>query len=162
MKYPVCYHFDFCTTNTCLNWPQSESIARVDEIHTGPSYARTKASRRATSESYTTRIRVKNSDLPHGTLSHFVTKVLPLAFQVAGVLGPWESIIDDDIIAIWNLVFDSRYPIASGDVKGDLFLTVKTLVRRHSVYHSLVISLTIICPGQAGYLDVASQIRYGC
>jgi len=134
--------FYFCATNTCLNRTQYESITKVDEIHTGPLRARTKAGRRAASESCNTRIRVKNSDLPQGTLNDFTSKVLPLAFQLAGVLGPWESIDDNNVISIWNLAFDSHYPIASGDVKGDLFLTVKTLVRRHPIYYSLVISLT--------------------
>jgi hypothetical protein len=153
----VCYRS--ILHNQCLNRPQS--ITKVDEIHTSP--VRAKVSRRAASAG-PGRHRVKNSDLPPGTTNLFVSKVLPLALETAGVLDPWESLHDEDIINIWNVVFGSPevyHPIASGDVTGDLFLAVKGLVCR-AVYYSLIMSFTIICPGQAGYLDVASQIRYGC
>jgi hypothetical protein len=133
-----------------------QSLTRVNTIHTSP--LRTKASRRA--DASTGRYRFKNSDLPPGTADHFAKEVLPLAFDTAGALGPWECPDDEDIITIWNLVFSSpdNHSIASGDVKGAIFLAVKGLVS--PVYYSLIMSLTIVCPGQAGYLNVASQILY--
>lgn len=133
----------------------------MDEIHTSP--VRAKVRRRAGSTG-SGHHRVKNSDLPPGTTDLFASKVLPLALETAGVLDPWECPHDNDIIDIWNLVCGSQngHRIAIGDVKGDLFLTVKSLVRRAVYYSLIVILFTIICPGQAGYLGVASQICYGC
>lgn len=156
-NHRVRYHFNFRTTNFSTH-PQS--ITRVEEIHTSP--VRPRVSQRAASTG-PARHRAKNSDLPRGTTNRFVNSVLPLALETAGVLGPWECPHDDDIIDIWNQVFGSPndHPIASGDVKGELFLAVKGLVRC-AVYSYLILPFTIICPGQAGCLDVASQVCYGC
>lgn len=130
----------------------------VTEIHTAPK--RTKVSQRADTSTGHTSNRVRNADLPPNTTNGFAKEVLPLAYETAGVLGPWECPDDEEIICIWNMVFGSDHPIAGGDVKDGLFLTVKTLVRC-AVYYLLIL-FTIICPGQAWYISVASQICYRC
>jgi hypothetical protein len=56
-----------------------------------------------------------------------------MAYESTGVLGPWEFPEDEEIIIIWNLIFGDDHPITSGDVNGELFLTVKTLVR-HTLF----------------------------
>jgi hypothetical protein len=136
------YYFNFLRANQCLNHPQS--ITRVDEIHTSPS--RFKVGRRTDASTGTGRHRLKNSDLPAGTADRFAKEVIPLAFEVAGVLDPWDTIINDDIIDNWNLVFNDDHPIASGDYTGDVFLAVRSLVRC-LVYYLLIMSLTIVCSG---------------
>ncbi|KAF8488564.1 hypothetical protein F5888DRAFT_1910766 [Russula emetica] len=105
-----------------------QSLTKVNTIHTSP--VRTKVSRQA--DASTGRYRFKNSDLPPGTADRFAKEVLPLAFDTAGALGPWECLDDEHIITIWNLAFSSPddHPIASGDVKGVVFLAVKGLVKR--------------------------------
>lgn len=79
-----------------------------------------------------TRHRVKNSDLPHGTVNRFAKKVLPIALDTIGAEDPWGCIEDKEIIYIWNLVFGADgandHPIASGDVGSAVFLAVKSLV----------------------------------
>ena len=112
-----------------------QSIAKVEEIHTAPS-------RLKRSETNMGRTRVKNSHLPFGTTDRFAKEVLPIAYDTTGALGPWECPDDNQIIIIWNLVFGSPadHPIASNDVKGDLFFAVKSLVRR--VIYSLTLFTT--------------------
>ncbi|KAH9994563.1 hypothetical protein BJV74DRAFT_795391 [Russula compacta] len=104
------------------------SITRVHKIHTSPLHTKAKVSQQA--DSNTGCHRVKNSDLPPHTIGHFTKDVLPLAFEVTGTLHPWEYPSDEQIIAIWNLVFENDHPIVSGDVKGELFLAVKGLVKQ--------------------------------
>ncbi|KAH9973149.1 hypothetical protein BJV74DRAFT_889091 [Russula compacta] len=103
------------------------SITRVHKIHTSPLHTKAKVSQQA--DSNTGHHRVKNSDLPPHTIGHFTKDVLPLAFEVTGTLHPWEYPSNEQIIAIWNLVFENDHPIVSGDVKGELFLAVKGLVK---------------------------------
>jgi hypothetical protein len=104
-----------------------QSITKVEEIHTTP--LRSKLSRRT--DGNAGRSRVKNSDLPLGTADRFARKVLPIALDTTGALGPWECPDDEEIIIIWNLIFGSpnEHPLTINDVKGDLFLAVKCLVR---------------------------------
>jgi hypothetical protein len=103
----------------------------VDEIHTSP--LRAKANQRTTSIRPGC-CRVKNSNLPSDTANLFVSKVLPLALETVGILGPWECPCNKDILIMWHLVFGSQndHPIADSNYKGDLFVVVKSLVR-HAV-----------------------------
>lgn len=82
----------------------------------------------------------QNCNLSSKTTERFVRKVLSLAYEIVGVLGPWDQPYDEDIIAVWNLVFKDEYPIISGDVKEDLFLAVKGLIR-HSISYLLIVCL---------------------
>ncbi|KAH9972901.1 hypothetical protein BJV74DRAFT_889127 [Russula compacta] len=105
-----------------------QSITRVHKIHTSPLRTKAKVSQQA--DSNTGHHQVKNSDLLPHTIGHFTKDVLPLAFEVTGTLHPWEYPSDEQIIAIWNLVFENDHPIVSSDVKGELFLAVKGLVKQ--------------------------------
>ncbi|KAF8470971.1 hypothetical protein DFH94DRAFT_696791 [Russula ochroleuca] len=112
-----------------------QSMTKVKDIHTTPlcvkhSSRRSNGSTRlGIGRSQASQARL--SDLPPGTANHFSKKVLPLVFDAAGVLGPWECPNDNKIIVIWNLIFGSPndHPIASSDVNGDLFLIVKHLIK---------------------------------
>ncbi|KAH9959515.1 hypothetical protein BJV74DRAFT_799944 [Russula compacta] len=86
------------------------SITRVHKIHTSPLHTKAKVSQQA--DSNAGRHRVKNSNLPPHTIGRFTKDILPLAFEVTGTLHPWE------------------YPSNDSDVKGELFLAVKGLVKQ--------------------------------
>lgn len=154
---------DLCT-HSRLPTDCTQSMTKVKDIHTTPlcvkhSSRRSNGSTRlGIGRSQASQARL--SDLPPGTANHFSKKVLPLVFDAAGVLGPWECPNDNKIIVIWNLIFGSPndHPIASSDVNGDLFLIVKYLVR--CPLYSVML-FTIICPDQGGHFDVASQICHG-
>jgi hypothetical protein len=73
------------------------------------------------------RVRVRNSDLPAGTTDRFAKDVLQIVHDTSGALLPWEFPTDEQIIEIWNLVFEDEYPILDG-AKDELFPIIKGLV----------------------------------
>jgi hypothetical protein len=66
--------------------------------------------------------------LPLGTKNHFKRKVLAIALDTTGALKPWNTLSDDTIIEIWNLVLGVDHPIDEGDTECYLFIVAKTLV----------------------------------
>jgi len=53
-----------------------------------------------------------------------------MVYDTMGVLLPWVSLSDDEIVNMWNAVFgDSEHRIDVGDNKSNLFRVVKSLVR---------------------------------
>ncbi|KAI0284154.1 hypothetical protein BC826DRAFT_973463 [Russula brevipes] len=112
-----------------IHVPDIQSLAKIEVIHAGP--PRLKPGQ-VNSANNNGRVRIKNSHLPVGTTERFTRKVLPIALDTVGALAPWDYPDDQQIIDIWNLVFGSwdDHPITGGDVKGDLFIAVKGLIKR--------------------------------
>ena len=103
-----------------------QSLTRIEEIHAAPVRASLPPGRGSRKASDGVRVRFKNSDLPSGTTERFTRDVLPLVYDAAGALPPWECPSDSDIVDIWNLVFKDDHPMT---MKDGFFPAVKGLVR---------------------------------
>ncbi|KAI0284150.1 hypothetical protein BC826DRAFT_973461 [Russula brevipes] len=95
-----------------IHVPDIQSLAKIEVIHAGPS-----------PQAWPIKFRQQQWASPNQELSPSYT---------VGALAPWDYPDDQQIIDIWNLVFGSwdDHPITSGDVKGDLFIAVKGLIKR--------------------------------
>ncbi|KAI0283465.1 hypothetical protein BC826DRAFT_973778 [Russula brevipes] len=101
------------------------SLAKIEDIHVAPLGPKS-----GQLNNNTGRTRIRNTHLPVGTTNRFTKNVLPIALDTAGALSPWDVPDDQQMVDIWNLVFGSPndYPLVDGD--GDLFITVKGLIKR--------------------------------
>ena len=71
-----------------------------------------------------------NADLPPGTVNKFNSFIVPMVYDTMGVLLPWATLSDDEVVNMWNAVFgDSEHRIDAGDNESNLFRVVKSLVR---------------------------------
>ena len=100
---------------------------KVETVHSAPIRIRHSA---RSSLNDTRRSRPTNADLPLGTVDKFNTFIVPMVYDTMGVLLPWVSLSDDEIVNMWNAVFgDSEHRIDVGDNESNLFRVVKSLVR---------------------------------
>ena len=98
---------------------------KVEDLHSVP--ARSKRSAKG-SNSDNRRSRPTNADLPTGTVDPFYSTVVPLIYDTMGVLSPWDSLPDEEVVAMWNLVFGGTNPLTPGNTKDHMFIIIKSLV----------------------------------
>ena len=75
-----------------------------------------------------------HNDLPPGTKDSFKNIVVPLSLDATGAKKPWQNPSDEDIISIWNYVYDEELQIEAGDVECEKFLVAKTLVSAYTLF----------------------------
>ena len=106
--------------------PHIQSLTKIEDIHVVPQRPKPGLVNYKSG-----RARIKNSHLPVGTTDRFTKNVLPIALDTVGALAPWDFPNDHQMVDMWNLIFGSSedYALIYDDVKGDVFIAVKGLVR---------------------------------
>ena len=100
-------------------------MVKVEDLHSVP--VRYKRSVKGSSND-NRRSRPTNADLPPGTVDQFYSTIVPLVYDTMGVLPPWDSLPDAEVVAMWNLVFGERYPLTPGETKDHMFIVIRSLV----------------------------------
>ncbi|KAH9162335.1 hypothetical protein EDB89DRAFT_2079814 [Lactarius sanguifluus] len=103
-----------------------KSITKIQEIYSTPS----PRNDLLTANKSHKKKEISYENLPLGTKNCFKKSVIPLALDTIGALKPWNTLSDDTIVEVWNIVFGVDHPIDEGDTECDRFIVAKTLVKR--------------------------------
>ncbi|RDB14733.1 hypothetical protein Hypma_016566 [Hypsizygus marmoreus] len=104
--------------------PTLQSLAKIEELQPAPITPRIDLRQMKPGD------RFKHEHLPHETVQKFSKMVIPMAYDTAGALDPWDAPDDIELVELWNLGFKDTYPITVDHTQGSLFLVVKRLIKR--------------------------------
>lgn len=100
-----------------------QSIAKIEDIQPAPITPRINSRQKKPGDRY------NHQDLPAETIATFSKLIIPMACEMVGALDPWDSLIDTEIVDLWNLLFKNTNNTITVDLTpGSLFLVVKRLV----------------------------------